>query len=400
VYSLLFAVGAGAWLWFAGGLVLQDLGLTNPSAHGVGIGTAFVLLVLGLTAIIVWASVIWRLRRLAALSARMCWYVPKALLVRWGGTASIPKATVVLVFSAGFWVVLVLVFDGPAFDPPPDWILLVELIAVGALGVAGAMAAVLISKAAMKAAGVTDWRESVRRALERIEMLPPPPGGALGDTAAPTEPDAAPADAAGPERRGRLARLPLRSAGLLALLVASSAWLQRSWVLWDVRFELKGHDGPVVAVCMSDDEKTIVTGSVDRTARVWDGRTGESLFVLRGHGGVVCAVGFESGQQRNITTLACDGIKTWDRTSGKRIVSGGERSGTIMTGCRPRFVIDNRRNAVVVREQKPATQVLRLLAFWPTVLLGAGLVVFAWMDMQRALGPGRRPAGPRTGAGS
>ena len=49
--------------------------------------------------------------------------------------------------------------------------------------------------------------------------------------------------------------------------------------------ELKGHTGEVTSVSFSPDGSRIVTGSDDRTAKVWDARTGTALLELKGHTG-------------------------------------------------------------------------------------------------------------------
>ena len=48
--------------------------------------------------------------------------------------------------------------------------------------------------------------------------------------------------------------------------------------------QLKGHDDHVVSVAFSPDGSKIVSGSFDKTIRVWDASTGvEMLPPLRGH---------------------------------------------------------------------------------------------------------------------
>ena len=58
--------------------------------------------------------------------------------------------------------------------------------------------------------------------------------------------------------------------------------------VWDARtgtplLDLKGHTGEVVSVSFSPDGTRIVTGSDDKTAKVWDARTGTPLLDLKGH---------------------------------------------------------------------------------------------------------------------
>ena len=54
--------------------------------------------------------------------------------------------------------------------------------------------------------------------------------------------------------------------------------------VWDARtgttlLDLKGHTGEVTSVAFSPDGTRIVTGSLDKTAKVWDARTGATLSI-------------------------------------------------------------------------------------------------------------------------
>ena len=69
--------------------------------------------------------------------------------------------------------------------------------------------------------------------------------------------------------------------------------------LWDVRTgaslqEFKGHTGIVTSVAPSADGSRLVTGSFDKTARLWDVRTGASLQEFKGHTGIVTSVALSS----------------------------------------------------------------------------------------------------------
>ncbi len=47
---------------------------------------------------------------------------------------------------------------------------------------------------------------------------------------------------------------------------------------------LSGHTDRVFGAAFSPDGTRIVTASLDKTARIWDARTGAQLAVLSGHG--------------------------------------------------------------------------------------------------------------------
>ena len=58
--------------------------------------------------------------------------------------------------------------------------------------------------------------------------------------------------------------------------------------LWDIaarkdRLVLEGHEQPVFWASFSSDGKKIITASRDRTARIWNAETGNSLHVLKAH---------------------------------------------------------------------------------------------------------------------
>jgi WD40 repeat protein len=76
---------------------------------------------------------------------------------------------------------------------------------------------------------------------------------------------------------------------------------------------LKRHDGPVTAVAMTRDGKWVVTGSADKTARVWSMPDGKEVAVLKGHTGAVTAVAFRGYYGDRIATGSADKtVKVWE----------------------------------------------------------------------------------------
>jgi hypothetical protein len=93
--------------------------------------------------------------------------------------------------------------------------------------------------------------------------------------------------------------------------------------VWDARtgtplLELKGHTGSVRSVAFSPDGTRLVTGSLDRTARVWDARTGTPLLELKGHPRGVGRVAFSPDGTRIVTGILWN-AKVWDARTGQEL---------------------------------------------------------------------------------
>lgn len=87
------------------------------------------------------------------------------------------------------------------------------------------------------------------------------------------------------------------------------------WVaLWDdstgETIRLNGHEGPVTCAAFSPDGKRCVTGSLDKTIRVWDTRTGRLLHTFGGHLGGIKSVAW-SPKENRILSAAEDGAAFW-----------------------------------------------------------------------------------------
>jgi hypothetical protein len=92
-------------------------------------------------------------------------------------------------------------------------------------------------------------------------------------------------------------------------------------------FELQGHDRWIYSVAYSPDGKRILTGSGDRTAKVWDASTGEPILTLRSHAAAVTGVAFSPGGKRIVTGSQDGTAKVWDTATGKELLTlTGHRS--------------------------------------------------------------------------
>ncbi|RJP32952.1 MAG: hypothetical protein C4547_12955 [Phycisphaerales bacterium] len=87
---------------------------------------------------------------------------------------------------------------------------------------------------------------------------------------------------------------------------------------------LVGHRAAVSSAAVSPDGQRIVTGSEDKTARVWDAASGREMFTLEGHKGLVLSVAFSPDGQRILTGGGPWGVgkkpgevKVWDAATGQ-----------------------------------------------------------------------------------
>jgi TPR repeat protein len=63
----------------------------------------------------------------------------------------------------------------------------------------------------------------------------------------------------------------------------------------------------------------LVTASFDKTARIWDAKTGESLLVLAGHAGPVQSAGYSPDGARIVTSSLDKTARIWDANSGAQL---------------------------------------------------------------------------------
>lgn len=79
------------------------------------------------------------------------------------------------------------------------------------------------------------------------------------------------------------------------------------------------HDGPVRAVAISPDGKTVLTGSEDRTARLWNAADGKPRGKPMRHQGPVRAVAFSSDGKTVLTGSLDRTARLWDASTGEPI---------------------------------------------------------------------------------
>jgi hypothetical protein len=80
---------------------------------------------------------------------------------------------------------------------------------------------------------------------------------------------------------------------------------------------LESHAGGVWAVALTADGRRAVSGSADKTLKVWDLESGRVLQTLEGHVGQVLAVALTADGRRALSGSADKTLKVWDLESGR-----------------------------------------------------------------------------------
>ena len=82
---------------------------------------------------------------------------------------------------------------------------------------------------------------------------------------------------------------------------------------------LNMHTRSVRAVAVSLSGKLIVSGSYDKSVRVWDASTGDELKVLKGHRDFVTSVAFSPDGKQIVSGAEDFSVRVWDASAGKEL---------------------------------------------------------------------------------
>ena len=80
------------------------------------------------------------------------------------------------------------------------------------------------------------------------------------------------------------------------------------------QFSLKGHTAPVYSVALSPDGQRLVSGSMDKTLKVWDTGTGQAQLTLKGHTDSVTSVAISADGRRLVSGSRDGTVKVWTAT--------------------------------------------------------------------------------------
>ena len=94
-----------------------------------------------------------------------------------------------------------------------------------------------------------------------------------------------------------------------------SALLQRTTI--PCLHTLTGHTDFINSVAISSDNKTVVTGSDDGTAKIWDINSGQGLHTLTGHTKFINSVAISSDNTTVVTGSDDTTVKIWDIQTGQ-----------------------------------------------------------------------------------
>ena len=95
----------------------------------------------------------------------------------------------------------------------------------------------------------------------------------------------------------------------------------------------------VQCVAISPDGRRVVSGSSDKTLKVWDVETGKCVATLEGHSAWVIGVAVFPDGQRVVSGSWDNTLKVWDLATGECLATLEGHSECVLCGVRCTFVL-------------------------------------------------------------
>jgi len=101
--------------------------------------------------------------------------------------------------------------------------------------------------------------------------------------------------------------------------------------LWDAEtgfliHTFTDHEGQMTGVAFAPSRRQVLTGSVDGTAKLWDAETGAQIRTFKGHSNIVTCVTFSPDGKQILTGSEDSTVKLWDVETGREIRTFQESS--------------------------------------------------------------------------
>jgi TPR repeat protein len=114
--------------------------------------------------------------------------------------------------------------------------------------------------------------------------------------------------------------------------------LDKTARIWDRRTGgqlalLSGHDDRVLSAVYSPDGRHVATASFDKTARIWDAGTGAEVIVLAGHSQAVSAAAYSPDGRWLVTASFDKTARVWDVRTGATIHVLAGHAGPLQAAC-------------------------------------------------------------------
>ncbi|HYY56135.1 MAG TPA: hypothetical protein VE842_02330, partial [Pyrinomonadaceae bacterium] len=106
----------------------------------------------------------------------------------------------------------------------------------------------------------------------------------------------------------------------------ASGSLDATVKLWDVVSSkllrtLEGHEGSILSVAFDPQGQTLASGSFDGTVKLWEATSGKLLRTLEGHKSSIRSVAFDPRGRMLASSSVDETVRLWEATSGKMLHS-------------------------------------------------------------------------------